>query len=829
MAKAAFLAALLVVAACNPTKRLAEGELLLRKNRVEVKGSDDVSRDGLESTIRQEPNRRILGIFPFYLWAYNVPNPDNFYEVNSKRAAKLEEKNARRERKGKEPLQLKQAGSWWRETVGEPPVVLDTAQVSRSVQQMRTYMIKHGWFNARVEAEIKETRRRAENQREVHYTVWPGTPYTIDSISYRIPDSNIRARLGPARQGRSNLRPGKQFSIELLDAERTEINNALRNIGYYDFNKELIYFDVDSALGRHAVHLTLGIVPRRVPYEGDPDSLLTVPYRQFRVNSVTIIDRPALRDTPVERADTTLLRGYTMIDQGQLNVRPGTLAQTVLFNTGELYSIDRVTMTYRRMSALPIVRSTNIRFNPVEDDEENTLLNCVISTLPTPKQNVSLEGRGTNRGGFLGIQGAVSYQNRNIFGGAERLDINLTGGLEAQQLLTGSATGNDEATLGVGRNVRFNTLEFGPEIALTFPKFLLPVGEERFAKRANPRTTFRANLNYQQRPDYQRTRSFIALSYQWSETDEKQWAVNPIEISLISIDKSELFEEQLNQTGNIFLINSFNDHFIAASRIAYTYSTQRPGVRKRNSFYYRGEFESAGSLLRGLFRASSAVADENGSYQVLNINFAQYLKTTHDWRFYRQHNDKMSTAYRFTGGVGVPLNNLNVLPFEKSFFAGGANDIRAWEARTLGPGSFRDPERNFDKIGDILLEANVEYRFNLISFLEGALFVDAGNIWNIAVDEKRPGADFALDRFWREIAVGAGFGVRFNFDFFIVRLDAGLQMRDPTLDPGERWLFQGKELYNAYVADLNLERPSNRQLPEYGPRWNLNLGIGYPF
>src|SRR5690606_4837628 len=226
---------------------------------------------------------------------------------------------------------------------------------------------------------------------------------------------------------------------------------------------------------------------------------------------------------------------------------------------------------------------------------------------------------------------------------------------------------------------------------------------------------------------------------------------------------------------------------------------------------------------------SNTQKNENGSYEILNIPFAQYIKTLHDARYYRIHNEKMSTAYRVSGGIGIPLKNLNVLPFEKSFFGGGANDIRAWQARTLGPGSYRDPERNFDKIGDILLEANMEYRFDLIKVVEGALFIDAGNIWTINSDESRPGADFAIDRFLSEIALGAGTGLRLNFDFFLIRFDLALQMKDPSLDRGERWLFQPKSEYNSYIDNLNNDRPPNEQLDYYTWRWNFNIGIGYPF
>ncbi len=817
--------AVVVLAGCNSTKRLADDEYLLRRNKIKFSKSTSVDKDALKQTIRQQPNRRLLGVLPIYLWAYNVPNPDKFEKRNAKRRAKLEKKNERREAKGKEPKQIKPFGSWWRETVGEAPVVFDSLAMNRSVDQLQTYLIKHGWFNASVRAQVEFV---GPKKRDVVYHIEPNTPYKIDSIFFKIPDARLDRLVQESRQVRTNVKSGAQFNIDHLDSERELLTTYFRNRGYYDFNKELIYFDVDSTLNRHAVHLTMGIVPRKVPYSGDPDSLLTVPYKRYTIESITLIDKPYARSAEIPVSDTIFISDYRIIDQNQLKVKPRILAQNILFRPMDYYYLDGVTLTYQRMSALPIVRNTSIQFDPVSDDINNTALNATISLIPAPKQNVALEWRGTNRGGFLGILGALSYRNRNIFGGAEMLEINVSAGVEAQRLLTQSVAGDNVET-GVRNSLNFNTLEFGPEIALTFPKFLLPIRTERFAKSANPRTTLRGNLSYQRRPDYERTRSFTSIAYKWNETEQKQWVISPVELSLIKILKSEAFENQLQQIGDPFLINSFQDHFIQATRIAFTYNTQRPGTPAMNIYFYHGEIESAGSSLRGAFNIANAEADENGNYKILGINFAQYLRTMQDFRYYRHHNEKMSTAYRLSGGIGVPLKNLNALPFEKSFFGGGANNIRAWQARTLGPGSYRDPERNFDKIGDIHIEANVEYRFDLVDVLEGAFFVDVGNIWNIRSDPSRPGADFEADRFLSEIGVGAGMGFRFNFDFFLIRLDVGLQLKDPTMDRGERWLFQEKDEYNAYISRLNEDRAPQNQLSPYAWRWNLNLGIGYPF
>jgi outer membrane protein assembly factor BamA len=815
-----------IAVSCNTTKRLEQGEYLLKKNRIELEDNIDVDKDALDETIRPQTNRRVFGLFPIYVWAYNVPDPDKIERKNEKRLEKLEKKNAKRRKKGKEPKEFKPYGSWWRETVGEAPVLYDSTAVNRSEKQLQTYLIKHGWFNATVSSQSKLNEDK--NTAVVTYIINGGEPYAIESFQLDIPDNRLKSLTADSRKGRKTLQPGSQFNIDQLDKEREKLTTYFRNRGYYNFNKELIYFDVDSNLNSHGVELTLGIVPRKIPYSGDPDSLLIVDYRRFKIADITITDQPALINKSAPVIDTTQIRGYKILNRDQLKVKPRILAQNLLFKSGEYYDLEEVTRTYKRLGALPIVRAVSIQFTPVNEGADNTELNCTVTLSPTPKQNISFGARGTNRGGFLGISGKVGYQNKNIFRGAEKLNINVSGGVEAQQLLTESQNLSG-AQNDVSNNFNLNTIEFGPEISLTFPKFLLPLGPDKFAKSAAPKTTLTANLSYQRRPDYERTRSFSSIAYKWSESDEKKWVISPLEVSLIKIFRSQEFDNQLQEIGDPFLTNSFQDHFIVDTRIGYTFNTQKPGSKKRNFYYYYGELESSGNLLRELFELSNAKKNEMGSYEVLDITFSQYIKTQHDFRYYRSHNEKMSTAYRITGGLGVPLKNLNVLPFEKSFFAGGTNDIRAWQARTLGPGSYRDPDVNFDKIGDVLIEANIEYRFDIIKLLEGAFFADAGNIWTINSDPARPGAEFETDRFLSEIAFGAGAGMRFNFNFFLIRLDLALQLKDPALDPGERWLFQPKNEYNEYIRNLNESRSPDRQLASYAWRWNINIGIGYPF
>ena len=814
------ISGLLLLAGCSTTRNLSSDEYLLTDNNIIITDGAKISKENVSNILKQQPIRKVLGVLPIYLWAYNVPDPAKFAEKNTKRRARNAEKNEKRLEKGKPAKPYRPYGSWWRETVGEPPAILDSSRISRSVDQVRLYLLKHGWFDATVYATVNYKKQKAE----VNYFIKGNTPYFIDTIKMNISDGRLLTLTYHARREQTNVKSGDQFNIDRLDKERDYLTGYFRNRGYYTFSPELIYFQVDSTLPGNIVNLTLGIVPNKTPWPGNPDSLIVVPYQRYAVDNILVSSRDPNGSSVA--GDTILYNHYLFNTGSDFKVKPRILSQHILFKPNQYYTQDRVTQTYKRLSALPAVRAVNIGFTPLELNTDSAKsLSCTILLTPAPKHNITLETNGTNRGGFLGISGNIGYTNRNIFQGSEMLRISLAGGIEAQRLLTDQADNGGE---NLSDDLSLNTIEFGPEISLTFPKFLLPVNAAKFAKSSDPKTTLTTNLSYQRRPDYERTRSFFSLAYKWSQSSQKHWVVSPAELSLISINKSAAFQQRLDEIGDLYLLNSYQDHFIMGSAVSFIYTNQALAGRQ-NVFYYRGDLESAGFLLRQAYEWADKPLQDDGSYHILDIPFAQYIRTKQDFRFYRIHNQRMSTAYRFIGGIGLPQENLSVLPFEKSFFAGGANDIRAWQARTLGPGSYTELTKSYDKIGDILLEANVEYRFDLINILEGALFLDAGNIWTLEPQTTRPGAAFEFKDFLSEVAIGGGAGARFNFGYFLIRLDVGLQLKDPAMEPGERWIFQPKEAYNEKIDQLNEERLPVNQLSHYRWRWNFNLGIGYPF
>ena len=796
-------------------------------------GGAKVDEESVNDIIKQKPNRKVL-VFSPYLGFYNLKDPEKVTRDVIEKQQRLEAKNQDRLARGKDPKPYRRTfHQWLQEEVGEPPVILDSTLLDRSAEQIRIFMMKKGYFKAKVDYDVNlrplfkkpEKRKRAN----VTYIIEPGQMSTIDSIEYKIPDERIDSLAHAIRKEEAVVKHGMQFDVDKLDSEREAVTRELRNMGFYVLSKEYFQFDVDTTRSAQKVDVTMRLLPWSEISNRLNDTLYKKNYPAHRIRNIYISVREAVTPKPSER-DTVIVNGYNVITSPSLTIDPNVLIQHILFRPGDAYMVDRVQTTYKRLSQLPLINSANIQFEVV-DDVKQPMLDGYIVLAPAKKQNLTVEWNGTNNEGILGVNGSVSYSNRNIFRGSELLRINLSGGLEAQQPLTSEA---DDPAGQVSRDILFNTVEFGPELSLEFPKFLIPVSLEKFSKSSNPSTRLSSSFSYQERPDYLRRRLRFSMSYSWNETDEKRWIVTPFELSIISIDKSQAFQNRLDEIDDPYLSNSYSDQFIPNLRVSYIFNNQQLAFQRR-SFYYLSEVETAGLLWRAAYQASSSVPDEQDSYRVNGTRFANYVKLSQELRWHHNFSERSSMAYRFFGGLGIPLENLNALPFEKSYFGGGANGIRAWQARTLGPGSYTDPNSRFDRIGDIQLEANAEYRFDVINFLEGAFFVDAGNIWllrqalNDAGEVPRPGATFETDDFLSEIAVGAGVGVRLDFDYFLIRFDVGLQLKDPSLPMGERWLFEPKDEYNEFVDQLNNQVEDGNPYDYYKPRANINLGIGYPF
>jgi outer membrane protein assembly factor BamA len=410
-------------------------------------------------------------------------------------------------------------------------------------------------------------------------------------------------------------------------------------------------------------------------------------------------------------------------------------------------------------------------------------------------QSYSADLEGTNSSGNIGGAVNLNYQHINLFGNAEVLDIKLHGALE-------SIKSED--------NKYSRTEEYGVETNIKFPKFLIPVRTENFIKKYNPKTILTLSYNHQSRPDFIRTVLNAGFGYTWKETKYKEHILRPLEINFVRIpNTSPSFDSIISGT---YLESSYRDHLITNMSYSYIYNNQN--LKKNRDFmFFRWNAESAGNLMSLFNSKLKYVSDSVQSYyQFLGIQYSQYLKTDVEYKFYKIINPTSNIVYRLFGGVAYPYGNARAIPFEKRYFSGGANGLRGWQVRSVGPGSdtANVSVGNYpNSTSDIKLEANLEYRFKLFWKLEGALFVDAGNIWSIREEEGHPGGTFKWDSFYKELAVDTGLGVRFDFSFFLFRTDIGMKLRDPSLPLGDRWILSTQSLgANDFV---------------------FNIGIGYPF
>lgn len=804
-----------LLAGCDAARRVPQGEHLLVRNRLHV---DDraVDREQLQDIIRQKPNKRILGI-RFYLYMHNLVDPTRNDAKRARKHAHIQARNEVREARGRELKPLKRTfGDWMREVVGEAPVVLDSSLTSRTSGQMRLFMQKEGWFHAQVSDTTVYHGRRAE----VAYHIEAGRQYNIRNVSLTVDDPAIKAYV--AREwDRCKVKPGQRFDADVLDEERSRIADQLRHLGYLYFTRELVVYDADTTVGDHQVDVVIRL---ERPF-GRKDRGL----KGTREGTIHYLEEVVINTTRRDRAsqalplDSLYHRDHLFLYRRRIEFKPGALLGAVFLNPGERYDQADADLTYRRLTALRVFDRVDVSYDTANTSAPDRV-NVRMDLLPGKRQSLSLEGFGTNRGGFLGTSVSLAYRHRNLFRSMGSIQAQMTLGLEAQQSFTGRGSVADQQGGLVRRDVLFNTVEIGPEVNLRFPSFLLPIRRERFARSSAPRTALNMLYNYQRRPDYTRTLARMSFGYEWNESRFKTWGIYPFDLNVIKIpERSTEFLDYLQSANDPVLTDSYTDHLIVGGRVLFTFNNQE-AVRKRHVYFYRAVLETSGNMINALQEVRDAPlrSDTAGNrfYTLDNIRYAHFVKLDNEFRYLRSLHERSSIVFRVAVGAGLPLSNLNVLPFETSFFVGGANGLRAWRARSIGPGSYSAPLVAFDRIGEARLEGNVEYRFGLVGFFEGALFCDVGNIWNLREDPRKPGSGLSPDLL-SELAVGTGVGARLNFDFLIIRFDLGLQTKDPSLPQGERWLFQPKDRHNANLAEIGL-RPYQAQV-------NFNLGIGYPF
>jgi len=666
----------------------------------------------------------------------------------------------------------------------------------KSTEQLTLHMRNKGFY----EAEVTDTTVFRKRRARVVYKVTPREPYRIRDITYFFEDATLSSMVLADTTG-SKVRSGELFDVDVLQEERVRIENLVRDSGYYSFNRDFVYYEVDSALNEHLVDITLGI--RNYPSTNSRGLIVHTDHPVYTIRDVHMMtDFSAMTqdknpDAGSIQRDTMVYDSVYLVYSGEPNIRPSVVTQKNYIIPGTLYDASDVNRTYRNLSSLSAFRMVDIRFREV--DSEVPQLDCDILVVPATRQSYSLKVEGTNSAGNIGAAANISYGHKNLFGGSEQFDLTFMMAVENIKY-----TGDEIDPALTGPSIM---QEYGIEARLRIPKFLLPVKTNQFIRKFNPQTNIRLSYNYQKRPDYIRTLANASFGYDWKGTANLIHRVYPIEASLILTPyKSDYFQNWLEGK---YLFYSYEPQLIMDTRYSMLWSNQK--LLKNQDFQdVRLNLETAGNLLYAGF-SSFAPSPDSGNYQILGVDFAQYVKVDIDFRSYIFLYEDISLILRGFAGVGYAYGNSSAMPFEKQYFSGGANSIRAWQVKNLGPGSYQDPDESAypNQTGDVKLEANMEYRFKLFWKLEAALFLDVGNIWSLSSEDDREGAGFEFNRFYKELAVGTGVGTRAIFSFLVLRFDLGIPLRSPYAIEGSNWLPR-----NSGISGNDL---------------TFNLAIGYPF
>lgn len=879
--KITYILPILIVSllACKQTRYVPDNSYLIKENKVILKG-DKLDKAELMSIMRQPTNYKRLWI-KWKLFAYNSIDSTKvaekrqrlnieIREENHERALRQDSINQKRidraRAKGKthythkyialkDTVQPKRfLREWYKYKVGEPPVIFDSAAFEKTIEQMGQYLERNGYYYGKSEGivDFKDNKKCV-----VTYAVTTGEIYTIASLT---PEGNNQEVLQTYDIYKERQRDppliGKPFDRDLLDNYRYRVAKFMRDSSFYGFSASQITFEADTNRQTMKVDLRMKFGERSVRSPENRDSLIFIPHQkttidevffhiadtlQFEGNFVAYMDSLGLspyRGPFLNTSDTLYFQSDKGSEAGsnreavflynrKLFVKPRVLEMNNYLEKGDSYSEKSAEASYSSLLRMNLFKA--IKTELVEIPGTNKL-QVHYYLAPTKKQSYSFQPRATNTNGYLGVSASVSYTNRNLFRGAEQLTLSLSGGFESQPPVF-EETIDGEQIQTAGRS--FNTLEIGPSVKLTLPG-LFPLRMSQISKKHRPQTIISTAYSYQKRSDFER--GSYQLNYQWkfimSKTSLFEIGLPGVSVvKYVNINKTQAFEDRLNALGDLFLINAYSNQFVWQDwRIRYEYNIKEKANRTGDAqVYFTSVFDPAGNILSAFKKYQDTVS--NGQFALAGVGYSQFIRLDNTVLFSKPLGKERSVNFKMDLGAGIPYGNTKTsMPYDYSFFGGGANDNRGWRARTLGPGGYKyylDTLRSATQIGDLRIGGYGEFRFAINSFFKGAVFVDAGNIWTVDYDDKRPGGQISAD-WWRQIAVATGVGLRMDLEYFIIRFDIGFPIRNPALPNGEQWIFQKKDQFIQEGIDaFGVDNYKSIVPKPYIP--NIHFGIGYPF
>ena len=785
------LAVAITFAACNVTRNIPEGSYLL--SRVKIIPDENTPRteritndkDDLSRLVRQTPNKRFLGT-NFFVWVYEHANPEKDNRWNN-----------------------------FKRRIGEEPVILNMDLTDKSVQNLETFMRTRGYYSSSVNYRIDTLRRRRV---ELTYTLTQGAPTRIGKLQYRFYDEPLRPVILADTQN-SRIQQGDILDITQLDEERNRISSYLNNRGYFDFTANNISYEVDT-LGLHdQADVMMVIAPMLTEYDSQgranyEDNSI---YRIGNINVYPTYD-PMLRSTggfkPDAKIDTTMYGGLKIIrdESFPVQLRDIVLSRTIALQPNAIYSAATVQQSYNELMSLGCFRNIRVGFDRSNEqhsfvtylgadnndatkfvDIKEKYLDCNIYCTPAMRQSMKVDIEASSTSSFYGLSTTIGYTNNDVFRGAEAFDVAARFGFEFMYARDVAKRSAQELNITAG---------------LSFPRFLTPVHLPFNSNIKQPRTRLEIAFDYQNRPYYRRNIFTARWAYNWRYRERSTFMLRPIDINWIDVKSVD--EEFLADIANKYLRTSFESQLNAGLSASYVYNTQL-GKLDRTSTLFRASLETSGNLIQGLESLFSHHAEGQNYYEILGIRYSQYLRTDLSLSHTQDLGSKMALAGRLFAGVGVTYGNSKgrSIPFDRMFYCGGANSMRGWIPRTLGPGASPEVENRLypAQVGDMRLEANLEFRFPIWYIFHGALFFDAGNVWYIRETEgSNPSEVFHFNDFYKQLGFNTGLGLRIDATFVILRIDLGMQLHNPGLPEGQRWIHDFKWRNMA-----------------------LNFGVGYPF
>ncbi len=772
---------------CNVTRNLPDGTYLLQKVDIktdkETPKSQRITAEDVTKYIRQTPNKHFLGT-NFYVEMYNLANPEK--------------------------------DNWWnnlKRRIGEEPVLLSIDESEKSRRNLKICLDLHGYFASEVACDIDTTYRK--RRAKVTYSLTQNQPYIIDGISYDFRDRFLEPILSPDTVN-CLIHKGDIYNVATLDAERERIATMLKNRGYYNFSVSNISYIADTLQQKNRVALTMIVKQKLNGYTNRGEAIYDN-NAVYRLRNIDIIPGyNAVADKSSKEymftLDTLSYNGLEVLFDGkQPYIRPEVLRPAVALYPGAIYNSSYVQRTYNNLLQMGF-KSARVNFTEVPDStatdktyltyvggSDSILLNytreqyldCKILCTPSLKQSIKAELEGSTTSSFYGLKASVGYQNRNIFRGAELLDITGSVGYEYMRAKDAS---------------RRSALEVGLSAGLTFPRFL-GIHTTGLSNISAPKTRFEISYNYQNRPYYRRDLSSASWSYSWRNLSNSSFTLRPININWVNVSyiDQKFFDGLMNE----YLKRSYESQLIVGMAGSYTYNNTR-AESSLNQTLVRINVELAGNTVDGLMHLLSKPVAGEKYYNFLGIRYSQYFRTDINLSQRIMLGEKCAIAGRLYAGLGVAYGNSVAIPFDRMFYAGGSNSMRGWAPRTLGPGSSQIPEDTVypTQLGDTKLEANLEFRFPIWSMLHGATFLDLGNIWYMGHNkvDYPEGSVFHFDQFYKQLGFNTGIGLRLDIKFAVLRLDWGIQLHNPNNPAGERWIHNFK-----------------------WKNTSLNFGVGYPF